>query len=92
MMVRYRTWPNFDLLHVLQACEYSCQLPLHDTCVTNMLVLVLRIGLHLAMQSADGQTQPLCPTQLFQDIDSGCDPLDGLNGIAPLFAPSGVPT
>jgi hypothetical protein len=63
-----------------------------DTCVTNMLVLVMRVGLLLAMQSADGQTQPLCPTQLFQDIDSECGPVGDLDGIEPLMASSGVPT
>lgn len=57
-----------------------------------MLVLVMRIELLLAMQSADGQTQPLCPTQLFQYIESECGPVDGLDGIEPLLAPSGVPT
>ena len=89
MMARYRTWLNLDLLHVLQACEYSCRLPMPHTCVTNML---MRVGLLLAMQSTDGQTQPLCPTQLFQDIESECGPVGGLDGIEPLLAPSGGPT
>ncbi len=62
------------------------------TCVTNMLVLVMRVGLLLAMQSTDGPTQPLCPTQLFQDRDLECGPTGGLDGIEPLLAPSGAPT
>ena len=62
-----------------------------DTRVTNMLVLVMRVK--LLLQNADGQTQPLCPTQLFQDIDSECGPVGGLDvpSIAPLLPPSGVP-
>ncbi len=83
---------KLDSLHVLQACGCSCRLPMPHMCVTNMLVLVTRIELLLAMQSTDGQTQPLCPTQLFQDIESECGPVGGLDGIEPLLAPSGAPT